>query len=176
MELRDGATAVREWIVTDETALAVLADDRRIWLNLRDAFPHPYGLEDARRFIAMALQRVPPSFFAITHEDRLAGAIGYATHADVERIGAEIGYWVAPALWGRGLATTALRLVVAHAFRADPGLRRVYAVPYATNPASARVLEKAGFTREGTMRQSAVKDGKILDQWLYSILRDELPG
>ena len=173
MELRDGATLVREWLATDEAELAVLADDRRIWLNLRDAFPHPYSREDARRFIAQALQRVPPSFFAITHEGRLAGAIGYATHVDVERIGAEIGYWVARALWGRGLATTALRLVVAHAFRADPELRRVYAVPYATNPASARVLEKAGFTREGTLRQSALKDGQVLDQWLYSILRDE---
>ena len=58
-----------------------------------------------------------------------------------------------------------------HAFEADPELRRLYAVPYASNAASARVLEKAGYTREGTLRQSAIKDGRVLDQWMYAIVR-----
>src|SRR5689334_9587161 len=89
--------------------------------------------------------------------------------SDVERIGAEVGYWLGREFWGRGIATTALRLLTAHAFRTQPELRRLYAVPYATNAASARVLEKAGYVREGTLRQSAIKDGQVLDQWMYSI-------
>ncbi len=99
-----------------------------------------------------------------------------AIHArtDVERIGAEVGYWLGRAFWNRGVATAALRLLTAHAFAADPELRRLWAVPFVTNIASARVLEKAGYTREGTLRQSAIKDGRVLDQWMYAILRTDI--
>lgn len=59
-----------------------------------------------------------------------------------------------------------------HAFRAHGELRRLDVVPFACNPASARVLEKAGYRCEGTLRQSVIKDGQILDQWVYAILRE----
>lgn len=174
MELRAGSTLVREYQEADAESLALLADDRRVWLGLRDAFPHPYGIEDARRFIDMARQKSPQTFFAIEVAGKLAGGIGYTQHSDVERIGAEVGYWVAPEHWGRGIATAALRLLTEHAFRVNPELRRLYAVPYSSNPASARVLTKAGYRCEGTLRQSAIKDGQVLDQWMYAILRDEV--
>jgi RimJ/RimL family protein N-acetyltransferase len=175
MELRAGAVVVRPWAEGDAEGVAAQADDRDIWLGLRDLFPHPYRLEDARRFVAFAMRQTPPTWFAILVDGRVAGAIGYNGRTDVERIGAEVGYWLGREFWGRGIATTALRLVVRHAFAADPELRRLFAVPFATNVASARVLEKAGFTREGRLRQSAIKDGRVLDQWMYSIVRHESP-
>ena len=171
--LREGSTVVRSWQAADAEAVARQANDRRVWLGLRDAFPHPYGVEDARRFIAMAHEKSPQTFFAIEAAGRLAGGIGYTEHPDVERIGAEVGYWLGFEFWGKGIATAALRLLTAHAFRVNPELRRLYAVPYSSNPASARVLEKAGYRCEGTLRQSAIKDGRVLDQWMYAILRDE---
>ena len=122
----------------------------------------------------MALTKPPPTLFAITVAGRLAGGIGYTKQSDVQRIGAEVGYWVGQEYWGRGVATAALRLVTEYAFRTDPELRRLYAVPFCSNPPSARVLEKAGYTREGTLRESAIKDGRVLDQWMYAILRPEL--
>ncbi len=173
IQLARGPAVVREWREDDADELAVQANDRRVWQHLRDAFPHPYGLEDARRFLAMARARVPPSSFAIVADGRIAGGIGYIQQTDVGRVGAEIGYWVAPSHWGRGLATAALEAVTAHTFGAHPELRRIWAVPFATNPASARVLEKAGYTCEGTLRQSALKDGRVVDQWIYAIVRDE---
>jgi RimJ/RimL family protein N-acetyltransferase len=173
-ELRAGSTVVRHWEEADAELLPAQANDRLVWLSLRDAFPHPYTVEDARRFIAMARRMSPQTLFAIESAGRVAGGIGYTEHADVERIGAEVGYWLGREFWGHGIATAALRLLTVHAFRADPELRRLYAVPYSSNPASARVLEKAGYRREGTLRQSAIKDGRVLDQWMYSILRDEL--
>jgi len=91
----------------------------------------------------------------------------------VERVGAEIGYWLGVPFWGRGIMTAALQAVTAHAFREHPELRRIWAVPFAWNPASMRVLEKAGYRAEGRMRESAVKDGKIVDQMLYAILRSD---
>lgn len=164
---------VRDWRAEDAPDLAVQANDRRVWLNLRDAFPHPYGLEDAHRFIAMALEKSPRTFFAIESAGRVAGGIGYSTHGDVERVSAEVGYWLGHEYWGRGIGTAALRILTDRAFRAHDDMRRLYAVPFVWNPASARVLEKAGYRCEGTLRQSVIKDGQILDQWMYAILREE---
>jgi len=172
VELRAGSTLVREWQDADAEALALLANDRRVWLGLRDAFPHPYGIEDARRFIGMARRRSPQTYFAIEVAGNVAGGIAYTEHPDVERIGAEVGYWLGFEFWGKGIATAALRLVTAHAFGANAELRRLYAVPFSSNPASARVLAKAGYHCEGTLRQSAIKDGRILDQWMYAVLRE----
>ena len=91
-----------------------------------------------------------------------------------QHIGAEVGYWLGREFWGRGIATAALQLLTRYAFEVNRDLRRLWAVPFSTNLASARVLEKAGYRREGTLRQSAIKDGKVLDQWLYAIVREDL--
>lgn len=175
MELRDEATVVREWRDSDAAQLAVQANDRRIWLGLRDAFPHPYAIADAHRFISIALEMSPRTFFAIEADGNIAGGIGYILHGDVERVSAEVGYWLGHEYWGRGIATTAVRLLTRHAFAANPELKRLYATPYAWNTASARVLEKAGYRHEGTLRQAVIKDGQVHDQFMYAVLRDELP-
>lgn len=174
LRLTDGGTVVRYWSADDADALAPLANDRSIWLGLRDGFPHPYDIEDARRFLQTTNAMEPPRNFAIEVDGEVAGSIGYKPNTDVERVGAEVGYWIAPRYWGRGVATRALRLLSRHLFATNEELRRLYAIPFATNLASARVLEKAGYTWEGTLRQSAIKDGRVLDQRMYSILRDEL--
>jgi ribosomal-protein-alanine N-acetyltransferase len=170
MSLRAGSTVVRPWNAADAQSLVAQANDRRVWLGLRDAFPHPYGIENAIRFISMAISKEPPTRFAIEVSGRLAGGIGYTERTDVERIGAEVGYWLGHEFWGRGIATTALRLLTDHVFRVRPELWRLYAVPFSSNPASARVLMKAGYRCEGTLRQSVIKDGAVLDQWMYAIL------
>ena len=164
---------IRAFRLGDAEPLARLANDREVWLGLRDLFPHPYAIDDAHRFIAFASGMTPPTLFAIDVGGALAGGIGFVPRTDVERIGAEVGYWVGRELWGRGIATAALRLLTAHVFAAQPELRRLFAVPFAANRASARVLEKAGYVREGTLRQSVIKDGRVQDQFMYAILRDE---
>jgi RimJ/RimL family protein N-acetyltransferase len=164
---------LRGWQHEDASELALQANDRDVWLNLRDAFPHPYTLADAHRFIELSLTKSPPSFLAIQVDGDLAGGIGYTLHSDVERVGAEIGYWLGRRYWGRGFGTTAVRALTDLAFEAHPDLRRLYAVPFSSNPASARLLQKAGYILEGTLRQSAIKDGRVLDQWMYAIVREE---
>jgi RimJ/RimL family protein N-acetyltransferase len=116
-----------------------------------------------------------PTTFAIAVQDEAVGGIGLHLAEDVDRISAELGYWLGEAYWGRGVATAAVRGVTAYVFREHTGLNRIFAVPFAWNHASARVLEKAGYTLEGRMRQSALKNGCITDQLLYSILRSEAP-
>ena len=82
------------------------------------------------------------------------------------------GYWLAEPFWGRGIVTEAVQAVVRHGFNLLP-LVRIEASAFASNPASARVLEKCGFTFEGVRRHNVVKDGQILDLLGYSILREE---
>ena len=94
---------------------------------------------------------------------------------DIERVSVEIGYWLGRALWGRGIVTDAVRAATGHAFAALDA-RRVFAVPFADNVASHRVLEKAGYVREGTMRRSAIKDGVLHDQQLYAAYDDRWPA
>jgi RimJ/RimL family protein N-acetyltransferase len=167
-----GSCVVRDWRPSDAEALARHANSRAVWRNLRDAFPHPYSLADAELFLGVVGGLDPCTFFAVEVDGEAAGGIGYTLQSDVERLSAEIGYWLGERVRGRGIATAAVRAVTGHAFR-EHGLRRVFALPFAWNAASARVLEKAGYTLEGRMRQSAVKDGQVVDQLLYAVVRDD---
>lgn len=161
---------IRSFREDDARAIACYANNRRIWLNLRDRFPHPYTIDDARRFLSSVIGQAPETVFAIDIDGEAAGAIGLILHEDVERCSAELGYWLGEPFWGRGVMTEAVKAVTEHAFDAF-SLTRVYAVPFASNAASARVLERAGYVLEARMRRSAVKDGVVTDQLLYAVVR-----
>lgn len=167
MEIVLDGCSVRSWRAADAGSLVRYANNRRIWSQLRDRFPHPYRRADAVTFLRAACRALPETNFAIDVEGEAVGAVGFTLLADVERVSAEIGYWLGEPFWGRGIATRALRATTQHAI-AHHGLTRVFAVPFATNAASCRVLEKAGFVVEGRLRRSAVKDGVVVDQWLYA--------
>jgi RimJ/RimL family protein N-acetyltransferase len=171
VQLTLASCVVRDWLPDDAASLAEHANDRRIWLNLRDRFPHPYTLADAHAYLRFVERESPRTSFAVTVEHRAVGGIGYTLGRDVERVGAEIGYWLGVAFWGRGIMTAALHAVTRYAFDTQPELQRIYAVPFIWSAASIRVLEKAGYQLEGRMRRSAVKDGRVTDQLLYAILR-----
>ena len=158
---------VRPWTNADAASLCRHANNRNVSMHLRDRFPYPYGLEQATTFLGWLAGQPSPTVWAIEVDGEAAGGIGIELHSDVERVSAEIGYWLGERVWGRGIATEALRAVTAEAFtRYD--LTRIYAVPFADHHASIRVLEKAGYVREGVMRHSAIKDGKVRDQALYA--------
>ncbi|HXI27221.1 MAG TPA: GNAT family N-acetyltransferase [Vicinamibacterales bacterium] len=171
MQLTLTRSIVRSWRPADADSLAAHANNRRIWINLRDAFPHPYTIHDAREFIRAIRSRSPETTFAITVGDEAVGSIGFVLHRDVERVSAEIGYWLAEPFWGRGITAEALAAVTTLAIQ-QHGLTRIYAVPFAWNAASCRVLEKAGYVLEARLRNSAVKDGKLTDQLQYAFIAE----
>jgi RimJ/RimL family protein N-acetyltransferase len=137
-----GKFNIRDWQKSDVSSIAKYANNRKIWENLRDGFPHPYNFSDAERFISLVLSQEPRTYFAIASNEEAIGSIGLGLGSDVHRFTAELGYWQAE--------------------------------PYATNPASARVLEKSGYSLEGTLKANVYKDGRILDQNLYSRVRKNL--
>jgi len=151
----------------DAPSIAKYANNIKIWINLRDIFPHPYSLQDAQSFISHAIEANPVTVFAIANQSEAIGSIGLMRGKDVHRFTAEIGYWLAEPFWGKGIMTQAVKTLTAYGIH-DFGLHRIFAEPYVTNSASARVLEKSGFTCEGILRSNVFKDGKVLDQFLYS--------
>ena len=169
MQLDLESCSVRSFRESDAVELARHANNRNVWMQLRDRFPHPYTIDDARGFIAFARGADPETAFAVALDDRPVGSIGVVPGEDVERCSAEIGYWLGESCWGRGIATRALVGFTEYAFEAYE-LERLFAVPLAANTASCRVLEKAGYRLEGRMRRSAVKGGVVQDQLLYAIL------
>ena len=163
---------IRSWEKSDIPSLAIHANNRKIWINLRDAFPFPYTKADARKFIKMVRSLKPETYFAIEVDGKAVGAIGFGLHQDVERVSAEVGYWLSEQYWGRGITTDALKELTQYAITKH-NLTRVYAVPFEWNNASFRVLEKAGYQLECRLRKSAIKEGKIVDQLLYAYVLEE---
>jgi [ribosomal protein S5]-alanine N-acetyltransferase len=172
LPLRSGE--VRSWRLADVDSLSRHANNRKIWMNLRDLFPHPYTKRHAREYIRGVRARTPETSLAIALDGEAIGGVGFVLHEDVERMSAEIGYWLGERFWGRGLATEALKAVTKYAIDTH-GLTRIYAVPFATNAASIRVLEKAGFELEGRLRRSAIKNGAIVDQLQYAFIAGDRP-
>ena len=175
VELRRPTCTLRPLVLADAPSLARHADDREVWLNLRDRFPHPYTLDDAHAYIAAVAAQAPRTSFGIVVAGEAAGTISLMPGDDIARRTCEIGYWIGRPWWGRGVATDAVRAVTAYAF-ATLGMHRVFALPFTRNAASRRVLEKAGYVLEGTLRHSAVKDGEVLDQWLLAACADGAGG
>ena len=156
----------------DSRTLAELANSRAIWLMVRDIFPHPYTEKDARAFIEMASQSETATIYVIDYNGELAGVLGLHPQRDVYRHSMEIGYWLGERFWKKGIARAAVELALEIGFR-KLGLQRIFACVFSNNAASMRVLERAGFTHEGTARAAVIKDGRILDECRFSILADE---
>jgi len=168
MELAGTRSVVRTWRRGDAASLVSHANNANIAKHLRDRFPHPYTERDARTFLRMAsLADNRAVNLAIDVGGMAVGAIGLTRGSDVERFSAEIGYWLAEPYWGRGIVTEALILLTGEAFT-RMNILRLFALPFADNLASARVLEKAGYAREGLLKSSAVKYGEPRDQLLFA--------
>ncbi len=171
MLLDIGGWWIRNWRPTDVTALVKYADNRNIWINLRDRFPNPYREEDVGEWLERVYDPQSEWSYAIASDEEAIGGIGLHLQQDVHRRSAEIGYWFGEPFWGNGIATKALRALTDYAF-AHHDLVRICGSAFEWNPASAWELEKAGYIYEGRLRKSVTKDGKTIGQLLYAIVRE----
>lgn len=147
-----------------------IADDPLVTRWMTAAFPHPYTRSDAANWVAQASREDPVRNYVIEAGGAFAGAVGVIPLAAEHSGSAIFGYWLGRRFWGRGLATDAARTLARHALRTR-GLRRLQASVFAPNIASARVLEKAGFTLEARIRESYTqRDGTVCDELLYARL------
>lgn len=164
---------LREWQLTDAAELAAAIGNRKVQENLRDGLPYPYTEEDARSFIqAMRSSDRHATFaFAIVAEGHVIGSIGVFRQENIHFRTAEMGYYIAEPYWGKGYGASAVKQICRYVF-SHTDILRIFAEPFAHNAASCRILEKNGFVCEGTLRNNAVKNGRVLDMKMYALVRD----
>ena len=165
---------IRKWELSDAKDLAAALSNKKVQDNLRDGLPYPYTEQDGKEFIsAMFSADENETFaFAITVDNMVIGSIGIFRQGNIHRQTAELGYYIAEEYWGKGIMTEAVKQICAYVF-GDSDIIRIYAEPFAYNIASCRVLEKVGFQYEGTLRSNAVKNGKVIDMKMYSLIKEE---
>lgn len=165
---------IRKWRSSDAKDLAAAISNKKVQDNLRDGLPYPYTEKDGVNYISamLAADENETFAFAITVDDKAVGSIGVFRQGNIHRQTAELGYYLAEEYWGRGIMTEAVKQVCEYVFHKSD-IIRIYAEPFAYNAASCRVLEKAGFQYEGTLRKNAVKNGKVVDMKLYARLKTE---
>lgn len=166
-----GDFKIRPWQKGDEDKFVIHANNRKVWRNLRDIFPHPYTYDDAKEWIDLATGPLKDTNFAIEIDGKVVGGIGLNPQKDVYKKSGEIGYWLGEEYWNRGIITKAVKVVAEWGLN-DLGLVRIYAPVFGWNMASMRVLEKNGFQKEGALRKAVFKDGQITDSVMYAKVKE----
>lgn len=164
---------LRPWRTADAETIAVHMNDRGVWRNLRNRVPHPYTLGDARTFLAEHVGVEPPLGLAIEIDGAAVGALGARRGSDVYWRTMELGFWLGRTYWGRGVMSEAVPAFADWVFDTYPDVCRLHAEVMSWNLASARVLEKAGFVREGTLRAAVTKEGRTIDKWWFGLVRED---
>ena len=151
---------------------AELANNKKIWDNLRDYIPFPYKESDAEFFIDLTNKEDPKQTFGIEYKGKLSGVIGLVIQKDVYKKSAEIGYWIGEAFWGNGIATKVVELITEYGFdKLD--LNRIYTGVFEYNLASMKVLEKNGYEKEGIFKNAILKNEKICDEHRFFKLNEK---
>lgn len=166
---------IKKWELSDAKDLAAALSNTKVQDNLRDGLPYPYTEQDGLEYISgmLAADKSETFAFAVTTESKVIGSIGIFRQKNIHRQTAELGYFIAEGYWGKGIMTEAVKQSCKYVFD-NSDIIRIYAEPFAYNAASCRVLEKAGFQYEGTLRNNAVKNGKVIDMKMYSLLKTEV--
>lgn len=161
---------LRPLISEDAESMAHQLNNKKIWDNLRDGLPFPYTVEDAKTFIEFQNNEPMLTCYGIVVDGKVVGNIGFTRNHDVERFSAEVGYYIGEDHWGKGIMSAALATAVDDYFSTTDVIR-LYATPFGHNKASARVLEKAGFTFKCVMTKAAYKNGQFTDELYFERLK-----
>jgi len=157
---------LRKWKRSDVDALAKIANNKNIADSLRDLFPFPYKKKDAKTWIENVKKDEPQANFCIEADGLVAGSIGFVLKEDVYRKNAEVGYFIGEEFWGRGIATEAIRQIMEH-IQNNFDVVRIYAEVFEHNIASMKALEKNGFHLEGIRKKAVIKNGVIMDDYVW---------
>lgn len=165
---------LRPWKPEDAESIVRAANNPRVAANLRNVFPNPYTLSDAVWYVNDCMEKEGQNQMtrAIVVDGKAVGSIGVFVKEDVYEKSAELGYWLCEDYWRQGITSRAVVEICKEAFAAFD-IVRIFAEPFAYNAGSRGVLEKAGFTYEGTMRNGVYKNGKVHSYCMYSLLREE---
>ncbi len=167
-ELIGSCFKLRSWKIGDEVSLLKYADNPNVSRYLGNIFPSPYTAADAKVWVDIQmLQTEPITNAALIIADEVAGGIGITLQNDIYCKNARMGYWLGEPFWGKGIMTEAVALFTAYIFDSFE-VMRIYAGVFGSNPASAKVLQKAGYQQEGNFKNSLFKNGLYDDEVIFA--------
>ena len=158
---------LRPFIIDDADELTTIANNYNIAKFMTNRFSHPYAKENALAFFESIKNDVPNRIFAITVNDKIVGSTGVHFQEDIFVNNAEIGYWIGEPYWGNGYATEALIQISEYAFKTFP-INRLFCRVFGNNPKSMKVVEKVGFKLEAKFEKTLLKNGELLDEYIYA--------
>jgi len=163
---------LRPWQMSDAESCAKQANNPLVAKYLRDVFPSPYSVDDAKSFITycQGLDLTRNIAYCIEVDGKAVGSIGVFCLNDVYRKTAEIGYWLGQDYWRHGIMSRAVKQICEEAFQ-KLDIVRIEAKIFAPNEGSQAVLRKSGFMLEGVLRSSVFKNGTIMDSCAYALIR-----
>lgn len=162
---------LKNWSLDYADSISLYANNEKIAINLRNSFPFPYTLKDAKSFILNSLNSEDNQIFkAITFDGEAIGSISIVQKEDVYSKSAEIGYWLSEDFWNKRIMSKAIKLISNLAFE-ELDIIKIYAEPFSHNLASRRALENAGFELEAILRKSIYKNNQFFDSCIYSLFR-----
>lgn len=163
---------LKKWHIDYVNDVAEYANNKKVADNVRNVFPYPYTLEDARSYVTSCAENdeLRQLCRATVINGKAVGSIGIFLRDDIHCKSAELGYWLGEPFWGRGIMSSAVKELCGTAFK-HYDIVRIFAEPFAHNTGSRKVLEKAGFELEGIMKKSIFKNGVIFDSCLYALLK-----
>ena len=170
MKKRFSKGIIRNFKMSDKTSITKHANNRKIWRNVRNAFPHPYTETNAEQWISSMLEEKIKTKFAIVVEGKAIGGIGVEKKGDIYCQTMELGYWIGEEYWNKGITTEVIQLITDYAFE-EFDLMRLEAYVYHWNVGSMRVLEKTGFRKEAILKKRVFKDGEYVDEHVFSKLK-----
>lgn len=170
MTVKFNGFVIRTFQVGDEASLALNANNYSIWEMMRDMFPHPYTYDDATEWVKQNLNIEKPFNFAIDIDGDVVGCIGIIPGSDIYAKNVQIGYWLGKNHWNNGIITQAVTWLLPYCFNTLE-INKVWASVFAGNKASIKVLQKCGFNHEATLKKNIYKNGKYIDELIFSVLQ-----
>ena len=161
---------IRKLHLDDADILSQLMNNINIWNNLRDSIPFPYSKKDAIDFIKLSHTDENLHNFAITYHNEFCGVIGFVRQTDIHKLSVELGYWIGEPYWHKGIATYAIHLATEWAF-SNLDINRIYASVFEHNQGSIKALLKNNYNQEAILKKAVLKNGKILDEYIFAKLR-----
>ena len=170
MKIRLSKAIIRDFKMSDKTSIAKHANNKKIWLNVRNEFPYPYTIENAEWWISSIIEEEVKTKFAIVVDGKAIGGIGLEMKKDVYAKTMEFGYWIGEEYWNKGIITEAIETISDYVFQ-NFDIMRLEAHVYHWNIGSMRALEKAGFEKEAILKRRVFKDGKYVDEHIFAKLK-----
>ncbi|MCD4791643.1 MAG: GNAT family N-acetyltransferase [Bacteroidales bacterium] len=165
--------SLRPLKLSDAESIAKYANNKNVWINLTDMFPHPYSVNDAVSFINSQKDIKPPQVFAIIYKNIAVGTVGLSISSENKELCCDLGYWIGEEFWNKGIMTRVIKKMVKFGFKTYKSIDCISAYIFTYNKASVRVLEKIGFIKDNKLNKSISKGGEKKKLYFYKILREK---